>query len=105
MKRTKNMAVNPSTESYELFLYAVNTGRLYQNVIAVVRNLARKYRKGIYDPDIARDAYYPIACEAAKMYQREFCTPGDTIFSVSDRFTAAAEMEEYYRENVINNDL
>ena len=105
MKRTKNMTVNPTTESNELFLYAVNTGRLYQQVISVVRNLARKYRKGIYDPDRARDAYYPIACEAAKLYQHEYCSPGDSIFSVSDRFTAAAEMEEYYRENVINDDL
>ena len=105
MKRTKNMIVNPTTESDELFLYAVNTSRLYQWVITVVRNLARKYRKGIYDPDKARDAYYPIACEAAKMYQHEFGTPGASIFSVSDIFTAAAAMEEYYLENVIKNDL
>lgn len=108
MKRTKAMVYRPSIESRELALYTTNDGNLYERwIIPVVRNLARKYRKGTYDADKAIDAFYPIACEAAKLYCREFANLEDfpKIFDVTARFTTAAEMVKYYTENIEKGDL
>ena len=110
MKHTKSMVIHETDESRELYLYAVNEGALYPMVIPVVRNLARKYAKGTYDSEKAIDAYYPIANQAAKRYCKEFCTRADIdnisrVFDVTSRYTAAACMEQYYRENVEKNDL
>lgn len=108
MKRTKNMVYSPSIESRELTLYATNDGRLYDYMIVpAVRNLARKYSKGIFDANRAIDAFYPVACEAAKRYCKEFARLEDAprVFSVTDRFTTAADMVDYYMENIERNDL
>jgi hypothetical protein len=108
MKRTKNMVYSPSIESRELTLYATNYGRLYDyRIVPVVRNLAKKFAKGTFNPDKAIDAFYPVATEAAKKYCREFARVEDAprIFSVTDRFTTAADMVEYYMENIERNDL
>lgn len=45
----------------------------------------------------AVDAYYYIATEASKNYNKDF----GYSFSVSDRFSAAVDMEEYYREDEV----
>lgn len=107
MKRTKSMIYTPSTEARELTLYTVNTGSLYPMTVNVIRNLAKKYMKGTFDADRAIDAFYPIACEAARMYCREFARMQDAphVFSVTDRFTAAADMVDYYMENIEKGDL
>lgn len=96
MKRTSTMKYNPTTESNELFLYATNDGTLHTRMIQpVITSLRKKAVKGIYDSEKAVDSYYYIACEASKMYNKEF----GYSFSVTDRFTAAVEMERYYRED------
>ena len=41
------------------------------------------------------------ATEASKMYNKDF----GYSFSVQDRFTAAVEMEEYYKEDQVFYDL
>ena len=108
MKRTKNMEYTQSIESRELTLYATNDGRLYDYMIVpIVRNLAKKYSKGTFDADRAIDAFYPVACEAAKRYCKEFARLEDAphIFNVTARFTAAADMVGYYMDNIENNDL
>ena len=108
MKRTKSMIYTPSTESRELHLYASNTARLYDYMIVpVVRNLAKKYARGIFDADKAIDAFYPVVCEAARMYCKEFARLEDAphVFSVTDRFTAAADLVGEYMENIERNDL
>lgn len=108
MKRTKSMVYTPSTEARELTLYAINDGRLYDYwIVPVVRNLARKYSKGTFDADRAIDAFYPVACEAAKRYCKEFARLEDAphVFSVTDRFTVAADMVDYCMENIEKNDL
>lgn len=108
MKHTKSMIYSPSAEARELTLYAINTGSLYtRSVVPVVRNLARKYRKGTFDAARAIDAFFPIATEAARMYCREFARLEDApqIFDVTARFTAAADMLDYYMENVEKGDL
>lgn len=108
MKRTKNMVIKATDESRDLFLYATNEGTLYPWTCEVVRCLAKKWAKGTYDADKAIDAYFPIATEAAKRYCKEFGSRGANpfdMFDVTARFTAAAEMEAYYREDVEADDL
>ena len=92
------MKYQETTESKELLLYATNSGDLYCRMItAVIENLQKKVSKGTYDSEKAVDAYYKVACEASKMYNKDF----GYSFSVGDRFTAAVEMERYYREDLV----
>ena len=98
MKRTKSMKYNETAESRELVLYATNCGDLYRQMITpAIENLKKKAAKGKYDADKAVDLYYYIATEASKRYNREF----GYSFSVADRFTAAVEMEAYFREDEV----
>ena len=102
MKRTASMKYNETAESRELFLYATNRGDLYrQRISSAIANLRKKAIKGAYDADKAVDLYYYIATAASDMYNREF----GYKFSVSDRFTAAVDMEAYYRENEVFYDI
>lgn len=98
MKRTKNMIYKETAESKELFLYATNDGDLWRRITkCTIENLRKKAIKGTYDKEKAIDAYYYIATEASKMYNKDF----GYLFSVQDRFTAAVEMEEYYRDDQV----
>ena len=98
MKRTKSMKYSETAESRELFLYATNCGALYRQMITpAIENLRKKAAKGEYDADKAVDLYYYIATEASKRYCREF----GYSFSVADRFSAAVDMEAYFREDEV----
>lgn len=98
MKRTKSMIYKETEESRELFLYATNSGDLYRRMITpVIDGLKKKAAAGKYDKEKAVDAYYYAATEASKMYYKDF----GYSFSVGDRFTAAVEMEEYYRDDEV----
>ena len=102
MKHTKSMIIKETAESRELELFAENTARVYNSfIVPVVRNLAKKYAKGIFDAEKAIDAFYPAACAASDMYAKEF----GYRFSVGDRFTAAAYLAVAYMENIERNDL
>ena len=108
MKRTRNTVIKESDESRELFLYASNDGDIYRtNIVPTVRNLAKKYNKGTFDADKAIDAFYYVADAAARKYCKEFAHIEDAprIFNVTARFTCAAEMVNYYMENIENNDF
>lgn len=100
MKRTKSMIYTPSTEATELFLYATNDGDLYRNMVSpIIANLHKKAIKGTYDAEKAVDAFYHVATEASRHYNRDF----GYSFSVQDRFTAAVDMADYYREEIFYN--
>ena len=102
MKRTKNMIYNPTTEAHELFLYAVNDGKLYRRMIThILNNLEKKVKKGIYDREKAVDAWYSVATEASNGYFKDF----GYRFSVADRFTVAVDMAEYYEEQILFFDM
>lgn len=97
MKRTKSMIYKPTEESRELFLYTTNDGDLYRGITtAIIKNLHSKYKKGTYSKEKAVDAFYHLATEGSRKYNRDF----GYSFSVMDRFTAAVEMEDYYFEQV-----
>lgn len=97
MKRTKNMIYKETEESKELFLYATNDGNIYRSMATpIINNLKKKAAKGIYNSEKAVDAWYNVATEASNKYFKDF----GYKFSVADRFTAAVDMEEYYREEI-----
>ena len=102
MKRTKSMIYNPSIEARELLLVATNKGKLYTSMIVpIVRNMARKMAKGTFDADKAIDAFYHVADAASKQYNKDF----GYLFTVTERFTAAKDMVDYYMENIEKGDL
>lgn len=101
MKRTKSMIYNQTQESIELTHFAANTELIYPQICATVRNLAKKFDKGVYDPEKAVDAFYYVACAASDLYKKWF----GYGFSVGDRFSAAVDLRDYFTENIENNDI
>lgn len=102
MKHTKNMIYRPSAESEELLLYTRNTSRIYYNhTLPVLDNLRKKLEKGVYNSEKAVDLWYYVTTAAAKMYDKEFGGMYQTTFTVTDRYTAAVEMERYYHEEML----
>jgi hypothetical protein len=77
----------------ELVLYADNTGSLYPQKESIMKNLTRKWRKGVYDSELAAKLWLYWATAAAKSYAQEF----GYAFSVQDRKAAAKEFEENWR--------
>jgi hypothetical protein len=57
--------------------------------------------KGVFNADKAIDAFYHVADAASKQYHKDF----GYLFTVTERFTAATDMVDYYMENIENNDL
>lgn len=100
MKLTKSMIINPSAESRELTLYAVNNGFVWSRINAVLKMLEKHYKKGVYDHQKAIQAFYPIACYAAKLYDSDFGNGFTKIFDVTAKYTSAAEMEKYFYDDI-----
>lgn len=98
MKRTKNMIYNPTTESNELYIYAVNDRSIYNSILYVIENLRKKAIKGIYDTEKAIDLYYYISTEASNKYNKDF----GYSFNVQDRFTCAVDFEARFKEDVFD---
>ena len=97
MKRTKNMIYKASDEARELFLYATNSGVLYDRQIKPsIENLRKKARKGTFDKDKAADLFYYVATSASAMYDKDF----GFSFSVRQRFTAAVDMVDFYIDEI-----
>jgi len=97
-------AIKSSAESEELFLYAVNTSELYHGIVqSIIQNLKKKVRKGMYDKELAIQAWRYAADAAAKMYDKEFGSGRGslTMFSKADRTECAKKMRDYYEENVM----
>lgn len=97
MKRTKNMIYKASDEARELFLYATNSGVLYDRQIKPsIENLGKKARKGTFNKDKAADLFYYVATSASAMYDKDF----GFSFSVQQRFTAAVDMVDFYIDEI-----
>lgn len=90
--------------AHELVLYATNDSRLYhRHSLPIIANLAKKMRKGQYDPEKAAKLWLYMIDEAAKQYCFEFCdkhTKYYTIFNAATRKSAAEIVEYEYREMV-----
>ena len=98
MKHAKNMTYNETTESRELFMYAVNNGELYrQTITPAINNLRKKAIKGVYDSTKAIDLWYMVATEASNRYYKDY----GYKFSVADRYTVAVDMCKYYEDDEV----
>lgn len=94
-----------SEESRELALFAENDGDLYrQRIEPIIKNLALKKIKGIYDPVKALTLWKYAADDAAKRYTKDFDIPQRAgsygIFTPEMRREAARELADYYAEQV-----
>jgi hypothetical protein len=96
------MIYKESEESRELFLYAINDGNLYRNTVkCILDNLEKKVKNGVYDREKAVDAWYNVATKASDNYFKDF----GYRFGVTDRFTVAVDMAEYYEEQILFFDM
>ena len=79
----------------ELQLFADNDERLYsQRTMAVMRNQAKKFKKGVYDSALARKLWYSWAGDAAKRYKAEFGGPAWFVQFPTDVRKKVAEERE-----------
>lgn len=104
MKHTKNMIIKNTVESRELTVFIENNADLYNNnILPVVNNLKRYYKRGTYTREKAIDAFYPVAVAGAKLYSKTFAQLSDYqyIFNVTARFTAAADLEKSFIDLVM----
>lgn len=81
----------------ELELFANNEGSIYNRKCAIIKNLTRKVERKIYNPKLAQTLWAYWVDEAAKLYDKEFGSPGAKCFSVADRQEVArlVEMDNY----------
>ena len=89
-------------EVRELVLFIDSDGQLYQQQGApIMRNLSRKWDKGIYDHDLAQKLWYYLAVNGAKKYGQEHGTGnGLKMFSPAVRRAAAKEMADNWMEEL-----
>ena len=97
MKKTASMIIKETIESRELALYQENTSELWPMIQAKINMLKKHVKRNQYNHEKAIEALYPVACEAAKMYAKEFADVNSYghIFNVTARWTAAAVLLEY----------
>jgi len=97
---TSSDASAMSDEAHELVLFGENDGDLYrQRTTPIVKNLARKMAKGVYDSELAKKLWMYWATDAAKRYaqQHSVGTDWNRIFNTSVRREVAAYMEDYWK--------
>lgn len=86
----------------ELELYADNASELYEQKKSIIKNLARKIERKVYNPKLAPKLWRYWVDRAAKMYTNEFGVAGETIFSVADRNEVARRYAESEYELIKN---
>ena len=96
MKITKSMYYCESHESEDLYLYIVSDRDLYFEIVSACKTLAKHLKKHEYNKDKAIGYYYRIASKGAKKYKQEL----GNNFSITNRYTVAVDLEEYFYERV-----
>jgi hypothetical protein len=84
----------------ELKLFEENDQQVYRQKMAVYQNLVRKLDAGTYDSDLAVKAFQYTADLAAKRYQQEFGSPGESIFSVAERREVARQLRDEFEQDI-----
>ena len=89
-------------EIRELELYIENNGDLYSMQYApIMKNLTRKWDKGIYDHDKAKTLFKYLADTGAKMYGKEHSNnDGYKIFSPAVRRAVASNLADNWHEEL-----
>ena len=91
------MIYKPTEKSNDIVLCVECNHDVYEShVLPIIANLKRKAARGVYDPERAIDAWYTAATAQAAILTRQF----ETRYSVTDRYSAAVELERDYREEV-----
>lgn len=95
---------NPEHEVRELILFAENSYALHGQYNAIMKNLSRKYKRGVYDPAKAAVLWKYWIDEAVKHYNKEILggplSLRQSVFTVQDRKDAAKAMEKQERSEV-----
>jgi hypothetical protein len=76
---------NEKSVADELYLTAINEGKIYNIYLCLLKNFNKKIKKNIFNKDLALaaiDRYYLVP--AAKIYNKEFGEPGTKYY---DYFT------------------
>lgn len=86
----------------ELKLYAVNDRYLYEQARYICKNLAKKQVKGIYEEEKAVKAFFYLANEATKRYNKEFAGlyRWYDLANTATRKQIATELLSYYQEDI-----
>ena len=82
----------------ELALYTVNDSGLYNRCRCCALNLARKHKRGIYDPERAVTLFTHVISDAATQYRREFGPFGR--LSRATKRAAAADLLERFEDEI-----
>ncbi len=85
----------PKDEVRELQLFIENDGALYrQQYQPILKNLALKKARGVYDSAKAAKLFGYLVDAGAKKYAREFASPGEwnRMFTVADRKEVARNL-------------
>ena len=101
MARTTNNNINMDMVN-ELYLYAVNTRKLYDLARNICKNLAKKINKGTYQEDKALKAFYNLANLTAYEYWLEFRNGYKWFYiaSTATRRELAKTLLDYYKEDI-----
>lgn len=67
------------TAARELELYVTNDGELYRQETAIIKNLMRKIRKGVFRKHLAARLFMYLVENGARKYVKEFGGPHDTV--------------------------
>lgn len=82
----------------ELFLYAVNDGQLYyQMVQPTIKNYARKMLRNVYDENLAVKGFLYVVNEALKKYNAEF---GGLHLSKEEKEETAKRLLDHYMDEI-----
>ncbi len=101
----RNPGGSDNMNADELTMFIVNDADLYrQNIQPVLKNLAKKIKKGVYDPAKALKLWQYSAQWGAQKYTKEFRISGTHgsygMFSPHDRREAAKQLAEHYEEEL-----
>ena len=82
----------------ELSIYILNDERLYNQCRCCALNLARKHKRGIYDPEKAVALFTHVVAEAARRYRAEFGPIGR--LSRDTKRASAADLLERFEDEI-----
>lgn len=99
--RRRGRGLRGEAEARELRLFIDNDGDLYrQQTTSIMKNLATKLAKGVYDRQKAEKLWMYLVEAGAKKYNREFGTessfPWHKMFSMADRKEVAKELNDHF---------
>lgn len=83
----------------EVVLTAINTEAQYRHHQAIVANLQRKRRRGVYDANLALKLWGQAVMGAIKHYRREVGPLGR--INLATKWEMAKQLAEYYDEEVM----